>query len=349
MLLGIQKRKRNGTSPKSIEREASRLQEIVDLFSFSPRSVEYINSKMNPGPFHNLVKNISKISPVKDSITLEDCYRLQLWSGMSDEMWDIMKKSLKFLERDILFCSKSIKNISKEEKDKIKKEIGVEELPNTKGGAFVNLKKTLIFLIILLADGKIPNKSTWKLMLDGRPKGNSEFEVVVGITPMNFGKKVQSVSMVFPIAIYEGSEDRKQIQSTLAKLIEEINNLTTIHISDDIPDHSINWIMVNDLKMTWQLFSLPKGACPYCCCTKLDDRAKLTKLKSYKTFSRKFKPDDLLFKVINITSKNGNIVYFLVLILLYRFYILFVAHEDESSRPFYAYYCKQCKRNTLAS
>ena len=284
-----------------MKRDAHQLEKLLDLFDFSKSDLDHLNSTINSNTLENIVKASSKVSPVKKKIDIRDCFRLQLWSGMSDDMWSTLKKSLKHLGRDILYSEKSIKKISKEEQEIIKKELGTEELCSTEGGITVNLKQTLLFLILLLSDSNIANRSTWKLMLDGRPKGN-EFEVVVGITPMSFGKKVQSVNMVFPIAIYEGSEDRKELKNVLSKLITEINNLRSIKINDTIQDHRIDWIMVNDLKMTWELFSLPKGACPYCCCTTAEDRANFKKLSSFKTFTRKYKKGDLLFN-IGIESK----------------------------------------------
>ena len=54
---------------------------------------------------------------------------------------------------------------------KERESLQMSELPGNPGSVCVNLRKTLVWLVLMLNPGTITAESIWKLMIDGRPKG----------------------------------------------------------------------------------------------------------------------------------------------------------------------------------
>lgn len=107
-------------------------------------------------------------------LTAQQCYFLKLWANMSNTDWDELRAGLREYGLNDLYCSKHIhRTIGKETKQNIINELGVNELPDTNGGAFVSIRKAILYILLLFCPNYNEKTSSWwKLMLDGRPKGN---------------------------------------------------------------------------------------------------------------------------------------------------------------------------------
>lgn len=145
--------------------------------------------------FINYANQQSQVSPSQPSsskpqkLSAQECMKLQLWADISDEQWDSMKRGLRLCDKDCLYSAKQIRNlVGKNEQVAIQQELDVHELSTSPGGVYVNIKKTLVWLLLTLSPSgaSIPENSLWKIMIDGRPKGtqfkfNNHFSLLMKI------------------------------------------------------------------------------------------------------------------------------------------------------------------------
>jgi hypothetical protein len=114
---------------------------------------------------------IDQSKPV-EKLSAMECFKLKLWGNMNDEQWDSMKRGMKLFRQDILYSSKRIRDlVGVDEQNKIRDSLQMSELLGSPGSACVNLRKTLVWLTLMLNPGTVTAESIWKLMIDGRPKG----------------------------------------------------------------------------------------------------------------------------------------------------------------------------------
>lgn len=158
--------------------------------------------------------------------------------------------------------------------------------------------------------------------------GKHDFEIMLGITPLSIGVNIQSSSMVFPLAIFKAKEDRDVLKQILQPLFDELEAISAhpisfsvsttdvhqqsvsfqVHSPNEQPTdrsfktHQFHWVMVADLKISWQLFNVPKGGCMFCNCTSVDDRVEKCNTSHTSTFSRQYTAEDILFPNISITG-----------------------------------------------
>jgi hypothetical protein len=95
------------------------------------------------------------------------------------------------------------------------------------GGTSFSVKECMRLLIEFyggdnLYDGEKQYK--WKLSLDGRTIGGQQ-QVMMGITPFDFGLAVQFCYSTFLVAIVCGLEDSKFLLSEWKELFQEINEM----------------------------------------------------------------------------------------------------------------------------
>jgi len=88
-----------------------------------------------------------------------------------------------------------------------------------------------------------------------------------------------------------GREERKELELALEELAENLQFIN-FTVEEKVIHHKIEWILVSDLKMTWELFSLCKGACPYCNCTSTAQRAE--KIHNHRAYSRRYNDNDFI-------------------------------------------------------
>ena len=117
-----------------------------------------------------------KDTEVVKKFSIEDCYKIKLWCDMSDSQFDELRNALAhFGQKGIFYCSAHIRNKhGKKTEKKLEDAIGMKSIPG--GGCVTSIKKVIVFLIALLnPDVLYKESSTWKLMIDGRPKGKFNF------------------------------------------------------------------------------------------------------------------------------------------------------------------------------
>jgi len=88
------------------------------------------------------------------------------------------------------------------------------------------------------------------------------------------------------------------MRKNLKSIIEELNSTTVQNTEDESKEHKLNFILVADLKSAWSLFNLERGECMFCNCSSVGDRTEYK--KHYKTYSRKFKKEELVFPELGI-------------------------------------------------
>jgi len=54
-LLGKRKRRRKGSSPQTLKRDAHQLEKLLDLFDFSKSDLDHLNSTINSNTLENIV------------------------------------------------------------------------------------------------------------------------------------------------------------------------------------------------------------------------------------------------------------------------------------------------------
>lgn len=119
-------------------------------------------------------KELQKSKRSREKLSLEECFYLKLWANMSNNDWNELRAALLEFGVKGLYTAKHIHNqIGKQIKQDIIDQLNVQELPNTSGGAFVSLRKAIVWILVLFCPNfKQLDSSWWKLMLDGRPKGS---------------------------------------------------------------------------------------------------------------------------------------------------------------------------------
>ena len=106
--------------------------------------------------------------------SVEDCYKIKLWTNMSDSQFDDLREALShFGKNDLFYCSDHIrKSFSKGYEEKVAASVECKNLKN--GGCIASIKKAIVFISSVLEVNIFEhNSSTWKLMIDGRPKGKN--------------------------------------------------------------------------------------------------------------------------------------------------------------------------------
>ena len=122
---------------------------------------------------------------------------------------------------------------------------------------------------ILLSQPNLQTSQLFKISMDGR-KIDKNNEVHFAIIPLSVESfPSQSLESVFPLLIYEGTEE--QIQTKIYHLCDEIDHIQTEGIMVNGKLITVEFVWVSDLKSYWLVFETPKSEfCPFCHITKRD-------------------------------------------------------------------------------
>ena len=111
---------------------------------------------------------------------------------------------------------------------------------------------------------------------------------------------VQSCFNVFPIGIFTGKENSEAIRTAFSAIIKELDSLSITNSASRA--HTVNFVMVADLKAMWELLNIDTGSCPFCFCNNTEER--LIGCSCFHTFERELDKDLVLFPSLQIQGKR---------------------------------------------
>jgi len=170
-------------------------------------------------------------------------------ADLAEEQLDEVAKVLKEQGVDVLYCSRSVRDVASAEMDKLRKDIEGKPIIDQIG---IQLNVTHVLQWILKLFGHKEGETLWKVMVDGRPKSKNSGEVIIAISPVSLSTEIQSSEYVFPLAIISGQENESTFQTFEAIInsaldIKEVNGI------------AVDWIHVSDLKALWISLGLKKA------------------------------------------------------------------------------------------
>jgi hypothetical protein len=125
-------------------------------------------------------------------------------------------------------------------------------------GVEVQLQK-ILSLILTLGEQKLKftqeslsNILKYKIAFDGRFVGGKE-QVLLGLVPLNLGFKVQSAQSVFPLILWEGTENLDQLQDNTINVIKHLNNFKENRFFWNNRWHQLEFFLSCDLKSLWSV------------------------------------------------------------------------------------------------
>jgi hypothetical protein len=204
------------------------LEDIV-LAKLVKNTVSWRKAVTDTNVGHSIVQN-TKLQLVKMmKLTPEETWDLQIKANLTDEQLDKVRKVLGQKREGldgILCCSKTSGQVRRQEQKDLFEQLHRKK--TSSGGTYFSVRQSMRLLIDLYGGGREAygeeKMYRWKLSIDGR-KISGQDQVMMGITPLDFGLAVQSCYNTFPIAIVCGKEDYTFLKSEWKELFAEVEGI----------------------------------------------------------------------------------------------------------------------------